>query len=65
MSIHESIETDPDRLDYCKTLYELKERWRKIIKYEILSNYLILIDDFKKDPAEAMKTAKGNVKKKP
>ncbi len=62
-SIHETIETDPDKLDYCKTLDELKERWRKIIKYEILSNYLILIDDFKKDPVEAMKTAKENVKK--
>ena len=63
ITVNETIETDPERLDYCKTIDELKERWRKIIKHEVISSYLILIDDFKKDPEEAMRTVKENVKK--
>ncbi len=32
----ESIELDPDKLDFPKDTNELKERWRKIFKYETL-----------------------------
>jgi len=30
----EFIETDPDKIDYCKTEDELRERWRKILKFQ-------------------------------
>jgi carboxyl-terminal processing protease len=59
----ETIETDADKLDYCKTEKELKERWRKILKYEVLNQYLILVDDFKKETAEAQKVAREKVLK--
>ncbi len=39
----EYIELDPKKLDYAENLDQLKERWRKILKYETLlrlSNYL-------------------------
>lgn len=59
----ETIETDADKLDYCKTDKELKERWRKILKYEVLNQYLILVDDFKKEASDAQKTAREKVMK--
>lgn len=41
----DSIETDTDKLDYCKTPEELKERWGKILKYQVLNQYLTLIEE--------------------
>ncbi len=41
----ESIETDPEKLDYVANLTELRERWRKIIKAQILSRYISLRED--------------------
>jgi len=41
----ESIETDPEKLDYVTNLKELRERWRKIIKAQILSRYISLRED--------------------
>ncbi len=35
----EFIETDVKKLDYCKTDVELRERWRKILKYQVLQQY--------------------------
>lgn len=40
----ESLETDPDKLSYCKNSAELKERWRKILEYQTILRYLELID---------------------
>ena len=39
-SIREFIETDVEKIEYCKTSAELKERWRKILKYQVLQQYL-------------------------
>jgi carboxyl-terminal processing protease len=41
----ESIETDFEKLDYCKTVGELKERWKKILKFQVLSRYLTLMEN--------------------
>jgi len=40
----ESLQTDPDKLDWCKSLPELKDRWRKILKYQVINSMLILED---------------------
>jgi carboxyl-terminal processing protease len=39
-SAKEFIETDVDKIDYCKTDAELRERWRKLLKYQVLNRYL-------------------------
>ncbi|PLX82778.1 MAG: tail-specific protease [Desulfuromonas sp.] len=44
-SIRESFETDPEKLDWCANEKQLKERWRKILKYQVLTRMLILEDD--------------------
>lgn len=41
----DSIETDSDKLDYCKTEEELKERWVKTLKYQVLNQYLTLVEE--------------------
>ena len=41
-TISEDYETDPDKLGYCRTEAELKERWRKELKYRVLSRYLAM-----------------------
>ena len=39
-STKEFIETDGEKIGYCKTDAELKERWRKLLKYQVLRQYL-------------------------
>ena len=39
-STKEFIETDVEKIDYCKTDAELRERWRKLLKYQVLHQYL-------------------------
>ncbi|WP_432821774.1 carboxy terminal-processing peptidase [Trichloromonas sp.] len=65
LSIDESIETDPEKLAFCKDEAELRERWRKIIKFQVLSRYLNLLEDQegeqqaaaeKKEPLKNVKT---------
>ena len=41
----EELETDVDKLEYCKTKAELRERWRKILKYQLLLRYLNMLED--------------------
>lgn len=38
------LEVDPEKLSFCKNTEELKARWRKTLKYQIISKYLDLID---------------------
>ena len=38
----DSIETDPEKYDFAINLTELRERWRKNIKFQILSRYISL-----------------------
>jgi len=44
-STKEFIETDVEKIDYCKTDAELRERWRKMLKYQVLNQYLDLQGD--------------------
>lgn len=41
----ESIEIDPEKLEFVASLEELRERWRKILKYQLLTRYLNLRED--------------------
>lgn len=43
----ESLETDNDKLAYCSTEPELRERWRKTLKYQVLHQYLTLMEEAK------------------
>ena len=46
-NIEESINTDYDNLEYANTDQELKEHWRKQLKYTALSNFYDLIEEQK------------------
>ncbi|GAL73045.1 tail-specific protease precursor [Jejuia pallidilutea] len=60
-SIDETFDTDYDKIDFVSNKAEMKERWRKQLKFSTLSNY----DDIyqqeqqakKKNPSYTMKTA--------
>lgn len=39
----EYLEGDPDKLEYCANLRELKEYWRKTLKYRVLLRYITLL----------------------
>jgi len=41
----ESIETDPEKIDYAADLNELRERWRKIVKAQVFGRYVSLRED--------------------
>ncbi len=36
----ESLEIDPEKIDYCRDENELRERWRKTLKLQVLTQYL-------------------------
>jgi carboxyl-terminal processing protease len=63
-SKQEEIETDPDKLAYCRTPAELQERWRKILKYQVLWRYLDLQDEGLKKAKTKGKDAKPSEKMK-
>ncbi len=44
----EVYETDPEKLMYADDLNALKDRWRKIMKGQVISRYLDLVEDQKK-----------------
>ncbi|PLY01976.1 MAG: tail-specific protease [Desulfuromonas sp.] len=44
-TLTETIETDPDKYTFVKNEQELRERWRKILKLQILSRYVSLRED--------------------
>lgn len=41
----EVIQTDPEKLNFAANLKELRERWRKLLKFQILSRYINLRED--------------------
>lgn len=43
--VTESLETDPEKLEFVTTEAELRERWRKILKLQVLNRYLNLRED--------------------
>ncbi|WP_221250269.1 carboxy terminal-processing peptidase [Desulfuromonas versatilis] len=44
-TVQESFETDPEKLDFCENLDQLRERWRQALKFQALTRYLNLIED--------------------
>lgn len=54
----EEIETDPEKIDYCADSRQLRERWRKTLKLQVLSRYLDMEEDRRAEAA-----AKGSGKK--
>ena len=40
-----SLETDPDKLDYAANLQELRERWRKILRAQLITRFLDLQEE--------------------
>jgi len=57
----ESFETDPEKITFVRGLRGLKDRWRKILKLQIISRYLDLIEDQDKELA---KEEAGDLEKK-
>lgn len=53
----DSFETDPEKLDYVANVKDLQERWRQILKYQVINRYLGLLEDELKttDPADLVK----------
>lgn len=65
----ESLETDPEKLSFAKDLDELRDRWRKILKSQVISRYLELEDEMskakeKKTPETLLQEAKEKVAKR-
>ncbi len=65
----ELYETDPDKLDYVNNTAELRERWRKILKAQMISRYLDLLEEQKdkkekKNEKELLLEAKERVGKR-
>jgi len=54
----ESYETDPDKLKYAASLSDLRERWRKLLKAQIISRFLDLSEEQEKDTVEEKKSEK-------
>ena len=50
----EGYETDPDKLKYATNVTDLSERWRKILKAQIVSRYLDLVED--RDESKKLET---------
>ncbi|NIQ97102.1 MAG: tail-specific protease, partial [Desulfuromonadales bacterium] len=44
-SIDETYETDPEKIDFAATEEDLRERWRKLLKYQVLNRYLELEEE--------------------
>ena len=44
-NVSETLETDPEKLEFATDLPALRERWRKILKLQILGRYLNLRED--------------------
>lgn len=54
----ESFETDPEKLKYAVSVSDLRERWRKILKAQIISRYLDLAEEQEKNEDEPKKSDK-------
>jgi len=48
-NLDEKYETDPDKLKYATSLADLSERWRRILKGQIITRYLDLVDEQQKE----------------
>ncbi|MHB8881799.1 MAG: carboxy terminal-processing peptidase [Thermodesulfovibrionales bacterium] len=65
-SLDETVETDAEKLGFCSTPAELRERWRKTLKYQVLHRYLGMLEEEEKAAHAAQNgTAAGQEKKQP
>jgi len=64
-STKESLETDVEKIDYCKDDQELRERWRKLLKYEVLQQYLNPTEEQTSAAGEATKSKEVKKEKTP
>ncbi|MBS1127162.1 MAG: ctpA-2, partial [Nitrospirae bacterium] len=65
-STKEFIETDAEKLEFCKNDGELRERWRKILTYQVLYQYLDRTEEQAPPAGDAPKpTDKPEDKKQP
>ena len=46
-NVSETLETDPEKLAYAASEAELRQRWRKILKAQIMNRYLDLEDEYR------------------
>jgi carboxyl-terminal processing protease len=51
-SLDEEMEADPEKLDWCQDAAALKERWRKILKQQVMVRILTLEEEPIKKPGE-------------
>ncbi|EKD38133.1 MAG: hypothetical protein ACD_75C00851G0003 [uncultured bacterium] len=56
----ETYETDPEKAGFVENLTELKERWQRVLKAQVVSQYLDLVED-----QEKAKGQKDKAKEKP
>lgn len=54
----EGYETDSDKLQYAATMSDLRERWRKLLKAQIISRFIDLSEEQEKDTSEEKKDDK-------
>lgn len=57
----ESYETDPEKLNYAKDLGELRERWRKVLKAQVVSRFLDLEEDQKEEKDKEKKKSEDEL----
>ncbi|KAA9339684.1 tail-specific protease [Hymenobacter busanensis] len=53
-TVTESLETEPDRLDYPADAAALRDRWRKLLKYQTLTQLSDLMDEQAKRPEKTL-----------
>lgn len=54
---NETLETDPEKIDWCESLDQLRDRWRRILTYQVLNTMLVLEEEpedaqLDRDPAD-------------
>ncbi|MCF6179774.1 MAG: S41 family peptidase, partial [Geopsychrobacter sp.] len=61
----DSFETDPKKIEYVENLVELRERWRRILKYQTINRYLgLLEDELETKEPKALKDASTELKER-
>ncbi|EAT17370.1 carboxy terminal-processing peptidase [Desulfuromonas acetoxidans] len=59
-TLDEQLETDNKKLEFCRTDQELKERWRKILKFQVANRYLDLKEEQEQPAAESDSAEKAS-----
>ncbi len=55
----ERLETDPDKIKYCETPAELRDRWRKILKLQVINRLIALEENAASEDEEATRDEKA------